>query len=126
MKTIPRLLGMACALAFASTASAFVQFTTTPYPDQGSRLQWKRRTVAYAVNMSAFTGQGCSSGDAASQLAQASFPAWAEAQRQGATAPCTDFKFVYAGETARTSSCSSRGRRRTPFASPGWPRESSC
>ncbi len=94
---------VACvALGAALPASAFVRLTTeSRQPDKGVCLWWKQRSITYVVDSSAFTGNGCPGGGAVSQAVQRSFPAWTQATRAGQTSPCTDFKFVYGGETAR-------------------------
>ncbi len=89
------------ALALAADADAFVRSTSTPLrPDTGVCLWWRPRQITYVVNMSGYAGAGCSTGGAASLLAQASFPAWTGATRSGAASPCTDFGFTYSGETS--------------------------
>ncbi len=97
-----RALAACIALGAIRPAFAFVRLTTEPQqPDKGVCLWWKPRSITYVVDASAFTGQGCPGGGAVSQAVQRGFPAWTQATRAGQTEPCTDFKFVYGGETAR-------------------------
>ncbi len=104
MRRFLRVAALACALGSAARAHAFVRSTSTPLqPDKGVCLWWKPRRIAYFVNMSGYTGPSCGIGNAASQLAQASFPAWMNASRSGETSPCTDFTFTYGGENTGTS-----------------------
>ncbi|GEJ57871.1 hypothetical protein [Anaeromyxobacter diazotrophicus] len=93
----------AAAVLLLLAGGGFVRSTTVPgHPDQGKPLWWKDPRVIYHVNASGFRSMpGCDSPAAAADLARRSVVAWSTAARAGEAAPCTSFRFVDGGDTAR-------------------------